>query len=46
MTDSSVVIAYAAGAVGCDSIDFNNDGIFPDNADITSLLVVFAGGAC
>jgi hypothetical protein len=27
-------------------IDFNNDGLFPDTADLDSLLCVFAGGVC
>jgi hypothetical protein len=31
---------------GCDSIDFNNDGLFPDTADIDDLLSVFSGGPC
>lgn len=30
----------------CDSIDFNNDFLFPDTADIDDFLVVFAGGPC
>jgi hypothetical protein len=30
----------------CDSIDFNGDGIFPDNQDIIDLIEVFAGGTC
>jgi hypothetical protein len=30
----------------CDSIDFNNDGLFPDSADIDDFLSVFSGGAC
>jgi hypothetical protein len=30
----------------CDSIDFNNDGLFPNTSDITSFLTVFGGGAC
>ncbi|MFO0830449.1 MAG: hypothetical protein U0637_01275 [Phycisphaerales bacterium] len=30
----------------CDSIDFNNDGLFPDTLDIDDFLRVFAGGAC
>jgi hypothetical protein len=33
-------------ANGCDSIDFNNDGLFPDTADIDDFLSVFSGGAC
>jgi hypothetical protein len=31
---------------GCDSIDFNNDGLFPDTADIDDFLSVFSGGPC
>lgn len=34
-----------AGA-GCDSLDFNRDGVFPDTQDIFALLTVFSGGAC
>jgi hypothetical protein len=30
----------------CSDIDFNNDGLFPDTADIDDLLSVFSGGAC
>jgi hypothetical protein len=30
----------------CNDIDFNNDGVFPDNQDVIDLLVVFAGGSC
>ncbi|MFO0831886.1 MAG: hypothetical protein U0637_08575 [Phycisphaerales bacterium] len=32
--------------IGCDSIDYNNDGLFPDTADIDDFLSVFSGGAC
>ncbi|HYF13655.1 MAG TPA: DNRLRE domain-containing protein [Phycisphaerales bacterium] len=31
---------------GCDSIDFNGDGLFPDNQDIQDFFDVFGGGAC
>ncbi|HEX2838413.1 MAG TPA: hypothetical protein VHN77_09830 [Phycisphaerales bacterium] len=30
----------------CDAIDFNNDGLFPDTADIDDFLSVFSGGPC
>ncbi|HEX2836673.1 MAG TPA: GDSL-type esterase/lipase family protein [Phycisphaerales bacterium] len=30
----------------CSDIDFNNDGLFPDTADIDALLAVFSGGPC
>jgi len=40
---------FLMGVVGpraCDSIDFNNDGLFPDDTDLLDLLSVLAGGAC
>lgn len=30
----------------CDSIDFNNDGVFPDTQDREDFLSVFSGGPC
>jgi hypothetical protein len=39
------VTVIAPGA-GCDSVDFNNDGLFPDTSDIDDFLSVFSGGAC
>ncbi len=30
----------------CDSIDFNNDGLYPDTADLDDFLSVFSGGPC
>jgi hypothetical protein len=30
----------------CDSIDFNQDGLFPDTGDIDDFLSVFSGGPC
>jgi hypothetical protein len=30
----------------CDSIDFNRDGLFPDDADLLDFLSVLAGGEC
>jgi hypothetical protein len=31
---------------GCDSLDFNNDGLYPDNFDLVDFLAVFGGGEC
>jgi hypothetical protein len=31
---------------GCDSIDFNNDGLFPDDTDLVEFLAVLAGSPC
>jgi hypothetical protein len=33
-------------SVDCDDIDFNNDGLFPDTADIDDFLSMFSGGGC
>jgi len=30
----------------CDSIDFNNDGLFPDNQDLVDFVDVFGGAPC
>jgi hypothetical protein len=30
----------------CDSIDFNNNGVFPENQDVIDFFVVLAGGSC
>ncbi len=30
----------------CDSIDFNNDNVFPDDADLSAYFNVLAGGPC
>jgi hypothetical protein len=42
----SITITYTPPAGGCDSIDFNGDGLFPDTADIDDFLSVFSGGPC
>ncbi len=33
-------------AAGCDSIDFNADGLFPSDQDLIDFLAVLAGGDC
>jgi len=35
-----------AGEALCDGIDFNGDGLFPDNQDLVDFLTVFGAGAC
>jgi hypothetical protein len=42
----SLNMAASLGDVGCDSIDFNGDGLFPDNLDLVDFVTVFGGGAC
>lgn len=34
------------GRFRCGAIDFNNDGLFPDDQDLVDFLSVLAGGAC
>ncbi|MFO0830661.1 MAG: hypothetical protein U0637_02345 [Phycisphaerales bacterium] len=45
----SIASGYLVGggpAGGCDTIDFNGDGLWPDTADIDDYLSVFSGGPC
>lgn len=37
---------YTGVGITCDSIDFNNDGLFPDDSDLVDFLSVLAGGVC
>ncbi|HYF15167.1 MAG TPA: hypothetical protein VD971_08875 [Phycisphaerales bacterium] len=39
-------VGAGGGPVGCDTIDFNGDGLFPDNQDLEDFLSVFGGGPC
>ena len=39
-------ISFLLRPAPCSDIDFNNDGLFPDNADLEDLLRVFGGGQC
>jgi len=39
-------VAHFGPAHRCDGLDFNNDGLYPDNADLADFLAVFGGGAC
>jgi hypothetical protein len=34
------------GQIGCSSIDFNNNGVFPEEQDIIDFFNVLAGGNC
>ncbi len=40
------VLGYAAPGAGCDSIDFNNNGVFPEDQDTVDFFDVLAGGEC
>ncbi|MFO0832898.1 MAG: hypothetical protein U0637_13785 [Phycisphaerales bacterium] len=39
-------VTVVSAGQGCDSVDFNQDGLFPDTSDIDDFLSVFSGGAC
>lgn len=41
-----VVRGFAISIPTCDAIDFNGDGLFPDDADLVDFLSVLAGGGC
>ncbi len=45
-TSSSALVTVNQPPTGCDSIDFNGDGLFPDTQDIADFIAVFGGGAC
>jgi hypothetical protein len=44
--DQFVTITVGGGLPQCGSIDFNGDGLFPDDSDLVDFLVVLAGGEC
>ncbi len=45
--DGEVVSATAVLTVEtCDDIDFNNNGVFPEDTDVIDLFLVLAGGEC
>jgi hypothetical protein len=52
-TTPSLSATFSGGAYApcfllprCDSIDFNGDSLFPDDADLVDFLAVLAGGTC
>ncbi len=45
-TSTRMLFSTGAASPACDSIDFNNDSLFPDTADIDDFLSVFSGGPC
>mgnify|MGYP000986074210 CR=1 FL=1 len=46
LIENAMAFATQSCVGGCDSIDFNNDGLFPDTTDIEDFLSVFSGGPC
>jgi formylglycine-generating enzyme len=45
-SDGGIRFASPAQPPACDAIDFNADGLFPDDADLVDFLSVLAGGSC
>jgi hypothetical protein len=47
LTSNAAVLSLGGPTCSpCDDIDFNNDGLFPDDADLIDFLNVLAGAAC
>ncbi|MFO0832891.1 MAG: hypothetical protein U0637_13750 [Phycisphaerales bacterium] len=43
IVNGTLAVIFTAG---CDSIDFNGDGLFPDTDDIADFIAVFGGAPC
>jgi hypothetical protein len=46
VVDAADVALFGGGLPACGSIDFNGDGLFPDDSDLIEFLTVLAGGDC
>jgi hypothetical protein len=44
--DVTISDVTCQGTTGCDDIDFNNNGVFPEDQDVVDFFNVLAGGAC
>jgi hypothetical protein len=44
--DDLRVLSVECNAPSCDSIDFNNDGLFPSDDDLVTFLSTLAGTPC
>jgi hypothetical protein len=44
--DDFAILGLACSQPACDSIDYNADGLFPDDNDLVDFLSVLAGGPC
>ncbi|HLP84966.1 MAG TPA: matrixin family metalloprotease [Phycisphaerales bacterium] len=44
--DTVTITVNAPVPAGCDSIDFNGNGVFPEDQDVVDFFEVLAGGAC
>ncbi|MFY7895957.1 MAG: hypothetical protein ACOVP8_06970, partial [Phycisphaerales bacterium] len=44
--DRAIVWTFAPDAPACDDIDFNNNGVFPEDQDVIDFFNVLSGSAC
>jgi subtilisin family serine protease len=44
--NAGATVSLFAPECPCDDVDFNQDGVFPDLADVTDFVIVMAGGPC
>ncbi|HLP84128.1 MAG TPA: hypothetical protein VK157_07235, partial [Phycisphaerales bacterium] len=42
----TVLVTVNPGVIACDGIDFNQNGIFPEDQDVVDFFNVLAGGTC
>ncbi len=45
-TDTVTITVNPPAPTGCDSIDFNNNGVFPEDQDVIDYFAVLGGGEC
>jgi hypothetical protein len=45
-TDTVTITVNPPAPTGCDNIDFNNNGVFPEDQDVIDYFAVLAGGEC
>jgi hypothetical protein len=46
VVDAADAALFGGGLPQCGTIDFNGDGLFPDDSDLVEFLTVLAGGEC
>jgi hypothetical protein len=46
VVDATDIALFGSSLPTCGSIDYNGDGLFPDDSDLVDFLAVLAGGEC
>ncbi len=46
IVNGTLAVIFTPTPSGCDTIDFNGDGLFPDTDDIAHFIAVFGGAPC